>query len=168
MTLDTETLEIIKSDEVLEPETLRQLYPGLPEKEFNQIMALKTLMRTQGFWENMYIFEDIVHALNGRIPDFTQIEGCLPEELWYALDIAHKLFPDHEYSIEVLKYIEFFMNENGVFIYPAYLNVTNPYLSKAIYMAEHGPFPLGESVEEIQAAKYLAIQDYIKTKKGII
>jgi len=56
------------------------------------------------------------------------------------------------------------MNNMGVYIYPPYIDLPNPYLSKAIYLAEHGPFPLGESVEEIQAAKYLIIQEEMKQR----
>lgn len=164
-----EILQIIKdSNEILEPETLRQAHPEYTEAEINEVLALATLYKTRGFFENLYLFEDIVHALNGRIPDPTRIEGALPEDIWYALDIAHKLFPDREYAIEVLKYIEFNFNEAGVYVYPLYLPLLNPYYSTSAYKAEHGPFPLGESEQDIQAAKYMVIQEYISKKKGII
>lgn len=166
--LHPEIYEIIRSDEILEPETLRQIHPELTEKEFNEVMAIAIIMKTRFPWENMFAFEDIIHALNGRIPDPTRIEGCLAEELWYGLDILHRLFPDREYAIEILKYIEFWFHEEGVFIYPEYLPFANPLLETAKYKAEHGPFPLGESEQEIQAAKYLLIQTYIQRKKGII
>lgn len=168
MALHPEIIQLIKSTEVLEPETLRMIHPELTEAEFNEVLALKTLMSTRGFFENMYIFEDIVHALNGRIPDPTRIEGALPEEIWYALDIAHKLFPDREYAIEVLKYIEFNFYETGTYVFPLYLPLPNPYYSTSAYKAEHGPFPLTESEQDIQAAKYMVIQEYISKKKGII
>lgn len=163
--LHPEILKIINSDDVLEPETIRQIYPDMPETEFNHTMALKTLRSTRGFWENFYLFEDIVLALNGQIPNFTMLEGCTPEQLWYALDIAHAMFPDREFSAEVLTYITYFMNSAGVFIYPPYLPISNPYYSKAVYLSEHGPFPLGETTEEIQAAKLLSITEYIHNQK---
>lgn len=162
--LDKEVLQIIQSTEVLEPETLRQVHPDISEKEFNQIMALKVLRSTHGFWENCYIFEDMVQALNNRVPDPKQIQGCTPEEIWYAVELAHRLFPDHEFSKEVTLYIKYFLNQFGVYIYPPYLDLPNPYFSKAVYLSEHGPFPLGETTEEIQAAKYLSITEAIKGK----
>lgn len=169
MALHPEILTLIKqTGEVLEPETLRQVHPELTESELNEVLALSVLMKTRGYWENLFIFEDITHALNGRIPDPTRIEGALPEDIWYALDIAHKLFPDREYSIEVLKYIEFNFNEAGTYVFPEYLPLLNPYYSTAVYKAQNGPFPLGESDQDIQAAKYMVIQEYISKKKGII
>jgi len=167
--LHPEIVELIKSDEeVLEPETLRQVHPELTEQEFNQVMAFKTLKRTRGFWENCYIFEDIVQALSGRIPDPHCIEGALPEEIWYAMDIANRIFPGREFSDEVIAYIKYFSHEAGVYVYPPYLPIPNPFYSIAAYKSENGPFPLGESEAEIQAAKYLAIQEYIKNQRGII
>jgi len=165
MILHNEILQIINNDDdVLEPETLRQLYPDMSEREFNHTMALKTLRSTRAFWENFYVFEDIVLALNGLVPNFTIMEGCLPEQIWYALDIAHRMFPEREYATEILKYVQYFLNESGVFIYPPYLPIPNPYYSAAVHRSEVGPFPLTDnSVEEIQAAKYLNIQEYIKT-----
>jgi hypothetical protein len=168
MILHPEIIELLKSDEVLEPETLRQVHPELTEEEFNEIMALKTLYKTRGFWENMYVFEDIVHALNGRIPDPTRIEGASPEEIWYALDIARRIRPDIEYAPEIVLYTKFWFNEAGVFIYPPYIPIPCPYFETVKYRSENGPFPLGESEQEIQAAKLLIIETYIKNKKGAI
>jgi len=152
-------------EDILEPETIRQFEPDMSEEEVNLILASATLRKTRVFWENYNSFEDIVQALNGMVPNPYVLQGTTPEQIWYALEIAHELFPEREFAPEVLKYIEFMFNEYGVFIYPSYLPIDNPYLSRAVYLAQNGPFPLGETTEEIQAAKYLAIQEYLKTKK---
>lgn len=164
MQLHSDIVDLIKSDEVLEPETLRQVHPDMTETEFNKTMATKVLLSTRGFWENMYQAEDMIQALNGRIPDPKQIQGCMPEEIWYAMEMAHSLFPDREFADEVIQYCIYFLNQGGVYIYPPFFPIPNPYYSKAVMLAESGPFPLGETVEEIQAAKYLLIQEYIKGK----
>lgn len=164
MDLHPEIVELLKSDEVLEPETLRQLHPDITETEFNRIMATKTLLHNRGFWEDMYQLETIVQALNGRIPDPKQMRGCTAEELWYALDMAHKLFPDREFSDEVIEYAKYFFNQEGVYIYPPFFPIPNPYYSRAEYLAANGPFPLDESTEGIQASKLLLIQEYLKGK----
>lgn len=165
--LHPELQALIESkEEVLEPETLRQFEPDMSEEDVNQVLALATLRKTRAFWENYNVFEDTVQALNGIIPNPTVLQGCSPEQMWFALDIAHNMYPDREFSVEVLKYIEFFFNEAGVFIYPSYLPIDNPHLSQAVTLATNGPFPLGEdTVEEIQAAKFLAIQEYLKKQK---
>jgi hypothetical protein len=160
--LHPEIIELLKSDEVLEPETLRQLYSDMTESDFNQIMALKLLRCSRGPWEDMFVFENTVQALSGRVPDPKQIEGCLPEEVWYGLETMHRLFPDREISKEVILYAKYFLNQAGVYIYPSFLDIPNPYYAKAVYLAEHGPWPLGETTEEIQAAKLMAIQEAIK------
>ena len=152
-------------NEVLEPETLRQLDPELTEEEVNQVLAFTALRKTRGFWEDMNVFENIVLALNGVVPNPTVMQGARPEQIWYVLEMAHEMFPDREYAPEVLKYIEFIFNDAGIYIYPSYLPIENPYLSKAVSLANRGPFPLGEETEEIQAAKYLAIQEYLKQQK---
>ena len=168
MPLHPEIIALINNDdEVLEPETLRQLEPDLSEEEINQTLAFTALRKTRVFFEDMNCFENIVLALNGVIPNPTVMQGASPEQIWYALDLAHEMFPDREYAAEVLKYIEFVFNDAGVYIFPSYLPIDNPYLSKAVSLANHGPFPLGDdTTEEIQAAKWLNIQAYLKQQKA--
>jgi hypothetical protein len=167
--LNPEIQQLISSkEEVLEPETLRTFHPELSEAEVNQILALTALHKTRIFWENYNAFEDITQALNGIIPTPTVLQGCSPEQVWFALDIAHKIYPDREFSTEVLKYIEFMFSDYGVFIFPEYLPIENPYLARAKDLAINGPFPLGEdTTEEVQAAKYLAIQEYLKQQETL-
>ena len=165
MKLHPQILEILNSSEVLEPETLGKFHPQIDDVNMNAIMAVAAVYKSRGFWENFYVFEDIVHALNNVIPNPKILEGTTPEQIWYALDLVHKIFPDREFTPEVLRYIEFMFNESGIYVYPEYLPLDNSYYDKVTSLAKHGPFPLGESTEEIQAAKYLTIQSYIELKK---
>ena len=165
MATQEELLQFIQERDVLEPETLRQLFPELSEEEFNQTMALKVLKHTRGFFENFSVFEDVTLALNGEIPDFGMIQGCTPEQIWYAINLADQIRPGLEYSEEVKAYVKFCSNDQGVFIYHPALGIDNPYYEKAKQLAEQGPFPLTEeTTEEIQAAKLLVIQEYLKEK----
>lgn len=164
--MNPEILALLKNkEEVLEPETLRHFSPEASEEEINRTLALAALHKTRIFWENFYAYEDITQALNGMIPVQDVLQGCTPEQMWYSLEIAHSLYPEREFAPEVLHYIEFFSNEYGVFIYPPFLPIDNPYYAKAAALAEQGPFPLGETTEEIQAAKYLGIRTYVEHKK---
>lgn len=164
MSRQEDLLQFLQENEVLEPETLRQLYPDLSEEEFNQAMAVKVLKHTRHYWEDFTSFEDITLALNGDIPDFEVIQGCTPEQIWYAINLADQFRPGMEYSKEVQLYVKFMFNDAGYFIYPPQLGLDNPYYAAAKNLAENGPFPLGETTEEIQAGKYLTILEYLKEK----
>jgi len=164
MSRQEDLLQFVQENDVLEPDTIRQLYPDLSEEEFNQTMALKVLKHNRHFFEDFYAFEDITLALNGVVPDFSKIEGCSPEQIWFAVNLADQIRPGLEYSKEVQLYIKFCSNDQGVFIYPPSVGLDNPYYEKAKQLSEQGPFPLGETTEEIQAAKYLTIQAYLKEK----
>jgi hypothetical protein len=164
MSRTEDLLQFVQEDDVLEPDTLRQLYPDLSEEEFNKTMALKVLKHTRQFWENFYAFEDITLALNDIVPDFTKLDGCTPEQIWYAVQLADQIRPGLEYSKEVQLYIKFMCNDAGVFIYPPQVGLENPYLEKAKELSVKGPFPLGETTEEIQAGKYLSILEYLNEK----
>lgn len=152
----------MKEDTVLEPETLRSLFPDITEEEFNKAMAMSILSKNNLFWKDMYIFEDTVLALNGVVPSFTRLEGCAPEQIWYAVQIAARIKPKEQYSHEVKEYIRYMSNEAGVYIYPPSLGMNGELYTSAAHLAAHGPFPLGEETkEEIQAAKLLAIEHYL-------
>jgi hypothetical protein len=157
--------ELINDTDVLEPETLRQLFPDLSEPEFNKVMALKVIKHTRHFWENMYSFEDLVLALNEVNPDFTMLQGCTPEQIWYAVQLVDQIRPGYEYSLEVQLYTKFMFNNIGFYIYPPQIGLDNPYLEEAKTIAANGPFPIQEnSTAEIQAGKYLQILEYLKEK----
>lgn len=161
-----EFINILKEDDIVEPETVRHMYPNETDAEINKILAFVTLSKTRHFWENFLVFEKIVLALNGIMPDFNMLQGVMPEQIWYALEIAHKLYPTREYAPEILKYIEYICNEHGVYVYPPYLEMPNPYYESAYKLAHEGPFPLGDaSPEEIQASKLLAILAYVEEKQ---
>lgn len=157
--------EAVKSDsEFLEPETLRNLFPEITEKEFNKTMAMTVLSKNDFFWNNMYIFEDVTLALNAEVPSFTRLEGCSPEQIWYSTQIAARINPKAKYSHEVKTYIKYMSNEAGVYIYPPTVGLSNILYEAAAHLAANGPFPLGEDTkEEIQAAKLLAIEHYLET-----
>jgi hypothetical protein len=161
-----ELLKLIKSDDLIEPETLRTIFPDESEDKINEAFAFITLYKTRFFWENFFIFEKIVLALNEIKPDFTMLQGAAPEQIWYAIEVAHNLYPTREFAPEINKYIEFMFNEYGVYVYPPYLELPNPYYAKALDLSMNGPFPLGDgTTEEIQANRLLAILTYTKSKQ---
>ncbi len=163
---DEVLVQLLNDSDVTEPETIRQLWPDLSDEEIDKAFALKLLSHTKYFWEHFFIFEKMVLALNGISPDFTRLEGCTPEQIWYAVFLAYKLRPGIEYSKEVQLYAQYMCNEAGVYIYPPQLGVDNPYLTKAMEIAKFGPFPIGDdTTDDVQAGKFLMIQQYLDTKE---
>jgi len=158
--------EIIMSTEEIEPETIRQMFPTLNELDIEKVHAARLIIHTRFPFEDFYVFEDTVLALNGSTPDFSILQGCTPEQIWYAVDIMTKLRPQVEFSWEVQAYCKWMSNDAGVYIYPpVFDDLDNPYYEKAVELAK-GELIDNSSIESTQAGKYLVIQVYInRTKK---
>jgi len=67
------------NQEIIEPETIRQLLPELTEIEFNKLEALITIKTSNYPFENFYAFENVVRAINDIIPNIEMIEGAEPK-----------------------------------------------------------------------------------------
>jgi len=113
--------DIIQDDDVLEPETIRSLFPEMDEEDFNWLMALITTKKTTHFLEDMYIFENVIRALNRLPVDFSNVQGVAPKHIWYGVDLIRRISKpvDVTFSWEVKKYIQYTFNEAGLFgLYP--------------------------------------------------
>ena len=107
--------EIINSQEDLEPEFIRHVLPDLTEEDFNWLMACRTVKLTTHFLEDMYIFENIVRALNHLPVDFTNTQGTHPNHVFYALDLFRRLWKGIKlnFSWEVETYVKFVFSQYG-------------------------------------------------------
>lgn len=157
--------DIINSTEEIEPETLKKLFPYLTELDRETIYVLKLIKNTNLIFEDMDIFENAVQVLNGVSPNVETTEGTSPEFIWKALETMYRLRPDMKLSKEVKEYIKFIYNDNGYKFYPPLSGIDNPLLSAVIEKSIKGPFPLQENFLDIQAFKYLKIQQYLKKGK---
>lgn len=147
----------------IEPETVRTKLPLISEEQFNRLMAKHIVENTNAPFENFRYFAATVVALNGIVPNFNIIESPDVPQIWYALKIFRNLRPNMELSEEVQIFIKLLSNEEGYYIYPpeCELFFDTEYMKKIEDLAVNGPFPLGETTDEIQAARYLEIQSYI-------
>jgi hypothetical protein len=116
-----EEIQKLDSEDIIEPETIRRLYPQLDEKEFNKLNAEIVVTTTNYPYENFYVFENIIRALNGIIPNIHLMEGLEPEWLWYGLYKLQELRPGMEYSHEVIEYIKFVLSDNGIYFLPKFV-----------------------------------------------
>lgn len=152
-------------EDLPEPEEIRRKYgKDLSEERFNFLMAVMAVKNSVAPWKEFHIFEKVVKGLNFKIPEFDKIEGCRPEEIWYALRMMKIIWPKAQFSEEILEYIRRVSNDFGLFVYPPQLGFSEDDKIEAEVKdrAESGPFPLGSTFVERQAAEYLAIQLYIK------
>ncbi len=158
--------EVLQQEEAYLPETIRMLFPSLSETELEKVFALNTILHSKQPYEDFYVFEDIVLALNGIKPDFRVMQGCTPEQIFYAFYIIGKLNKDPFYfDWEIKQWTKLMLRENGVYFYPPELDFDD---EKALVsydeiaaLAQNGPFPLEEDLLGVQASHWLAIQLYI-------
>jgi hypothetical protein len=131
-------------------------------------MALVAVYRDDAPWKEYHVFEKTVLALNFIIPDFDNLEGVEAGQMWNAVKIMKHVRPNNNFSWEVLKYVQYMSNEEGVFVYPPEFNYKedDELFENIMTKVSSGPFPLkDESFVEIQAAKYLGIQEYMKERE---
>jgi hypothetical protein len=157
--------EALRSKEALLPETLRMLFPNIREEDFEKLEAINTLLHSSQPYENCFIFENIVLALNGERPDFSTMQGCTPEQIFFAFYVIDKLDPKFYFDWEVKQWVRVLLNIAGIFFYPPALGLQDsesiPYEIVAKKAAE-GPFPLqDDTILDIQASKCAAIDLYI-------
>lgn len=157
--------KVLSPEEPLEPETIRQILPRLSEKDYEFLFALSSLTHSSRFWEDYIVFEKTVRALNGLPVDFRNVEGVDVRHIWYAIHVASSIWPEREYSLDVQHYVKFESGQDGVYIYPPEMkDLYNPHYEEAIELANSDHILSDETIEEIQAIKYLTIQAYINTK----
>jgi len=78
-------------EDFIEPETLKQLFPGMTDLEREKIQVLSVLKNTRAVYEDMDVFENACMVLNGISPDVNKTEGCLPEHIWNTIKIIRSM-----------------------------------------------------------------------------
>jgi len=149
--------EDLLQEDYIEPETIKQLFPGMSEIEREKLQVLAVLKNTRAAYEDMDVFENACLVLNNISPDTDKTEGCLPEHIWKAIRIMKTMYPDIEFSDEVQAYIKYMFNDRGYYFYPENIGIDNPILEDVKTLAISGPFPLAETFHGVQAAKYLKL-----------
>ncbi len=154
--------EILALNEPIEPETLDRVEPSLTKLEREQVLALRAIKTTGVVFDDMDVFENAVYILNNISPEVLKMETPSPEMIWRALITLGKMKPDFKLSWEVRSYIKYVFNDEGFIFFPPLSGIENPHFSKVQQIAKDGPFPLTETPENIQAMRYLKVQNYLR------
>ncbi len=164
--------DIISLDPVEYPDTdiLREEFVDISEGQFSFMQALITCKKDPRPWEDFYVFENIITALNYEVPDFTTLEPPNSEQLWHGILLMAKIMPRLPFSFEVRTYAKRVFNDNGMYIYPITIDDTedNKVMLKEVRdKLESGPFPLkDDSVIDIQASHLMAMELYHGIEMG--
>ena len=156
-----ELTDLLKTEEVIEPETLHMLFPDLGDMDKQKALALKVIYNNRSVFEDMDVFENAVLILNDIDPNVTRMEGSSPEFIWKAIDIIKQIHPKIDFSEEVKSYIKVIYHDNDYIFFPPKSGIDNPILEQVENRAKSSA-PLKEDDIGIQALRYLKIQEYIK------
>ncbi len=171
-----EILEMAR-DEVVEPETIRQLMPDLSDEDFNSLEAMITIKTSNYPFENFYVFENVVRALNGIVPDTDMLEGSNPLWIWYACEIIQKLRPNMELAAEVIEYIKKVFSDEGIYFLHPYITkdksteINNDNWAQIYaatkHKADNGPYPIeANSFINRQAIELMKMEVYSLLKEN--
>lgn len=151
----------------IEPETLRKKYPNLSENEYNFIQATLTVKNTNYPFEDWYAFENVVWALNNQIPNFKVLDPPPVKYIWKAIFKMKELRPKMDFSDEVKTYVKVVSNNNDIIFYPPVLELHVDFTDSVINRASEilSGSTSEENVLDIQAARYLAIKQYLENNK---
>ena len=152
-------------DSYVEPETIRDLYPALSNRDFNKLMAVLSIKFSNYPFENFYVFENVTLAINNIVPNISMVEGSLPKWIWYSVNTMSRLRPEMEYSDEIIEYIKRVFADSGAYLYPKELKIDNPILEQAEKVLENiTQLPLkDDSFINRQAVLLLTLNLYTNT-----
>jgi hypothetical protein len=164
--------DIIGLDPTEFPDTeiLREDFEDIDEGQFSFMQAIITCQKDPRPYEDFYIFENIITALNYEVPDFTSLDPINSEQLWHGSLLMKNLMPRLPFSFEVKTYAKRVFNDNGVYIYPISIDDSedNKFMLKQVEdRTKSGPFPLKDSdIIDIQASHLMAMDLYHKIENG--
>ena len=149
------------------PETIRQQlssdFGEIPENIIQKIFAIKTMLSNDDFWNNVYIFQNIILALNDVYPDFSSFQEISPAQVVYGI-LESKKIRDFEFDDIVKAYIRNILFDNGLFVCPPELRFLG--LDMAYNIAIDDNAEDVETFEGIQSAKVGAIKIYLEEKNN--
>lgn len=114
-----------------EPETIKaeinRVWSVKPTEDvFGKILALQTFLKTDLFWDDILVFENIVLAFNDHATDFNTIKTCRPREIALGITLAIDLRDKTDFVQDVVEYIRACHREYGVLVYHPIVSFAQP------------------------------------------
>lgn len=163
-----------------EPETLwaelKRRAGKLPDEiTRNKIQAARTLLTSESFWKDHWVFEKVVLAFNSRVPVFNEYQRPSPAMIAKGILEAGKI-RDLPFSDEIRTYVALVAFLDGLILLPEPLEFAQDALNGMTSyatpedlraevkrrMSEKPPAAYTESPADIQLARVWAIREYLK------
>jgi len=150
------------------PETVKAQmvkdFGDVPESVFQKIFAIKVLLSNDDFWNDVYIFQNIILAFNNVYPDFGHFQEVSPAQLTHGLLESRKIRVFTFDSI-IKDYTRNILFDSGLFVSPDELKFLGLDMANNI-PAENLSGKDEETFEGIQSAKLRAIKIYLEERKN--
>jgi len=145
----------------------------------DMVHAIKACLVSSSPWENPFVFENIVDALNGNTVTPESITKPEPEEIMLAVSVMKDLVV-RNFSDDVARYIACIAIDNGYVYFPEPLDFCNKYIP-ADYLGLRGNierllakegngvlslYNLPQGPLGIQLAKISALQEVLRRQNG--
>jgi len=98
----------------------------------NKIQAIRTLLLSNGFWEEWQIFCPIMQALNNNVPVFDTLQKPSVAQLMAGLDIVSTI-REEEFSEEISRFVAAACLEQGVWFLPKPLDFAQGHAARPHY-----------------------------------
>ena len=149
------------------PETIRQQlkadYGEIPENIIQKIFSIKTMLNSDDFWNDVYVFQNIILALNDVYPDFSSFQEIGPSQLVYGI-LQSKKIRNFQFDDIIKSYIRNILFDNGLFVCPSELKFLGLNMGHNMVIDENAEDI--ETFEGIQSAKLGAIKIYLEEKSN--
>lgn len=167
-----------------EPETLetelREMLgvPVLPDV-FEKVMALQTLLRTELFWDDVLVFENICLAFNGSHVDPDLIQMASPREIAFGVVAVNQVRKRDNYVYDIEQYIQQSHRSAGILVYHPVLRFAQPsydgfrgqiarFVENRVKKDEPPPEEIDqESPIEVQYVKTFDCLSYVREKEEL-
>lgn len=148
------------------PETVRfhvdRDFGKVPDTVYNKIFAVKLLLSSDEFWNNIFVFQSVILTFNSIIPDFQNFQDISPAQMVYGI-LESKKIRDGDFSDEIKDYIKNSFFDHGLFIAPKRLSFMDLNMSDGI-LPDNLSSKDEETFEGIQSARLNAIEIYLKDR----
>jgi len=114
---------------ITDTETFPTLFPELTQPQADVMSVFKCLSSSLIPWDDPYVFENVVDAINGNPIDTDEETQPDMDDIMYAMYIMESIRPGVPYSSSIAKYIAARAMVEGLLYIPPPANIANEFLN---------------------------------------